>query len=86
MFYIIRKFYEFNNQIAYSDVGYLVNLNDKNEFESIHTNNFIEWTNNNLDLPQTDYFNVYEPFYLINSSEDVSGLSLVTDLTNPEGV
>lgn len=86
MYYIIRKIYETNGEIAYSNVGYLDNINDKNSFESIHTTNFIQWTNNNLDKSRAEYFNIYDPFYVINTSENISGLSLVTNLTNPEGV
>ena len=87
MYYMIRKFEKINSELAYRDIGYLDNTETMEAFRLLHSHNFTTWVESNLDKKQTDYFDIYEPFYGINSVDYLPiGLSLITDISNPEGV
>lgn len=85
--FLVKKIEAISGEVNFSSVGY-INLDDEASFVSIHAYPFTDWVSANPSLPQVDYFLSNDPCYVLDTyaGEDIQGLSLITDLNNPEGV
>ena len=83
--YNIVKIQASGNTITNTPVGYLMDIDDKTTFESIHGTPLVDWANNNPGVDLVTYFDTNEPCYLIDTVSYIKeGLSLITNLENPE--
>jgi hypothetical protein len=72
------------SELSYNDIGY---VEDKETFETMHGIAFPTWVTDNPTLDMKDYFISNNHCYLIDSVDVLpDGLSIITDLNNPEGV
>lgn len=85
--FIVKKIEATEGEISHSSVGY-IDSSDEASFISIHGYPFTEWVVNNDASPQVEYFDTNPPCYVLDTcyGMDMEGLSLITDLNNPEGV
>lgn len=81
----VVKLESVNNELVCTPVGY-IGEESKSSFESIHGCPFTDWANTHGgDCALVDYFDTNDPCYLLDTSlSHPSGLSLITNLENPE--
>ena len=84
--YNIVKMEASGSTVINTAIGYLDELDDKNTFETYHGTPFPDWAVDNPGVDLVDYFDTHDPCYLIDTVGFIlDGLTLITDLENPEG-
>ena len=84
--FIVKKIQAISGKVDVSPVGY-IDASDESSFISIHQHPFTDWVTANPSSPQVDYFTSNDPCFVLDTcaGADMEGLSLITDLNNPEG-
>lgn len=72
-----------NGSIDYTTIGY-INSGDKSSFETIQGLAFPQWVNDNPNSDLEVYFDTNDPCYLLDTANDINGLSLIANFENPE--
>lgn len=83
--YNIVKIDASGSTITHTIIGYLTSEDDKVTFESIHGTPLVDWADSNPGVDLHIYFETNDPCYLIDTVNSIQdGLSLITNLENPE--
>lgn len=80
----VNKIELVDGSISYTAIGY-INTSDEASFKGFHPTHITTWIVDNSELPLEDFFNTNSFCYGLDTINSIDGLSLITDLENPEG-